>query len=101
MSQHEEERAKRYCMVCGHPMGQMQRICDVCGSIMRPAKAGGQLTAPEKHASCERCGVEIPYGKQHCTDCSAYLKERHQAQAAEGGRKKSFARWLKSLFSRG
>lgn len=100
MSQHEEEKAKRYCMVCGHPMGPMQRICDVCGSIMRPAKAGGLKTAPVRHSSCERCGVQVPYGKQYCVECSDYQKERQKARAAGDGQKKSFLQWLRSLFSR-
>jgi predicted nucleic acid-binding Zn ribbon protein len=67
---------------------------------MRPAKAGGLRSAPERHSSCERCGVEIPYGKQHCDECSEYLKKRDKERAAAGGRKRSVVRWLKSLFAR-
>ena len=105
MTQREEETPHRSCLVCGHGMGQLDRICDVCGSIRRPARAGGKRNPPERHSSCEICGEQIPSGQQHCVECSARLKKRAKSRKAEHQARESIlsrmARWLKRLFSGG
>lgn len=104
MLQHEEESGRRFCMACGHEMDKLQRICEKCGSIMRPARAGGKKNPPERHSSCERCGGEIPFGRNHCDKCSDYIKERekrHRQEHKKRGFLAALSRRLKRLFSRG
>jgi predicted nucleic acid-binding Zn ribbon protein len=81
MEEWKEEQPERYCLVCGHPLGPLGRICDKCGSIRRPAKVIGLEHPPENFSSCERCGEKIPSGKKYCPPCAAYIKDHAKDRA--------------------
>lgn len=91
-----QKTQKRSCLVCGHPMGPLDRICDKCGSIRRPAKSPGKTNPPERHSSCERCGEEIPFGKHYCGECASYVKEHQKARSSESV---EHTNWIKVFFA--
>jgi predicted amidophosphoribosyltransferase len=80
MEEWKEAQQERFCLVCGHSLGPMGRICDRCGSIRRPAKVIGLENPPEHFSSCERCGEKIPQGRKHCPPCAAHLKAKAHAK---------------------
>jgi predicted amidophosphoribosyltransferase len=106
MERSEEETQKRSCLVCGHPMGPLDRICDKCGSIRRPAKSLGTKSPTVRHSSCARCGEEIPFGKHYCEPCAAHVKEQkeHEKENAPPGAFKrllnTFLAAIRRLFGR-
>jgi predicted amidophosphoribosyltransferase len=99
MEEWKEEQQDRYCLVCGHPLGPLGRICDKCGSIRRPAKVVGLDHPEERFSTCERCGEKIRYGKQYCPQCAAYQKahERDQGKQEREKRLSFLARLLKVI----
>jgi predicted amidophosphoribosyltransferase len=88
MEEWKEEPSERYCLVCGHPLGKLGRICDKCGSIRRPAKVIGLKNPEERFSTCERCGEKVPHGRQYCPQCAAFVKEHEKEHGKKEHRKR-------------
>jgi uncharacterized OB-fold protein len=104
MGERGEDRYERYCLVCGHSLGPLGRICDRCGSIRRPAKIIQDDIEPARFSSCGRCGEKIAFGNAYCGQCAEHVKvharEQHESEATASFFKRFF-RAIRRLFSRG